>query len=126
MGPPSDVCRQLGVSEATLYIRKKKSSPGRREFRELRSLEDENARLKRLVADLSLENHPHRGPAKSEAHTAPRAGRRGPDDLRCQLRAGLSSGAVQSSGVCAISRIRAQDQRTGAVAGAGARGRVSE
>ena len=36
---------------------------------------------------------------KSEAHTAPRAGGLGPSDLRRQLRAGLSSGAVQSGGV---------------------------
>jgi putative transposase len=49
--PPADVCRQVGVSEATFYIwRKKYAHLGVSEVRKLRSLEDENARLKRLVA----------------------------------------------------------------------------
>jgi len=44
--PPADVCRQLGVSEATFYIWKKKYADlGVAELRLLRSLEDENARL---------------------------------------------------------------------------------
>jgi putative transposase len=56
--PPTDVCRQLGVSEATFYIWKKKYAHlGVSELRQLRSLEDENGRLKRLVADLSLDKH---------------------------------------------------------------------
>lgn len=55
---PADVCRQLGVSEATFYVWKKKYAHlGVSELRRLRSLEDENARLKRLVADLSLDKH---------------------------------------------------------------------
>ena len=53
-----DVCRQLGVSEATFYIWKKKYAHlGVSELRQLRSLEDENGRLKRLVADLTLDKH---------------------------------------------------------------------
>jgi len=56
--PPAEVCRQLGVSEATFYLWKKKFAHlGVSELRRLRSLEDENARLKRLVADLSLDKH---------------------------------------------------------------------
>jgi putative transposase len=56
--PPADVCRQLGVSEATFYIWKKKYAHlGVSELRKLRSLEDENARLKRVVADLTLDKH---------------------------------------------------------------------
>ena len=56
--PPADVCRQLGVSEATFYIWKKKFAHlGVSELRKLRSLEDENSRLKRLVADLTLDKH---------------------------------------------------------------------
>jgi putative transposase len=52
------VCRQMGVSEATFYILKKKYAHlGVSELRHLRSLEDENARLKRLLADLSLDKH---------------------------------------------------------------------
>jgi putative transposase len=56
--PPADVCRQLGVSEATFYIWKKKYGHlGVTELRRLRQLEDENNRLKRLVADLTLDKH---------------------------------------------------------------------
>ncbi len=52
------VCRQLGISEQTLYIWKKKyASFGLSELRELRQLREENAKLKRLVADLSLDRH---------------------------------------------------------------------
>ena len=53
-----DVCRQLGVSEATFYVWKKKyAGLGVGELRRLRQLEDENSRLKRLVADLTLDKH---------------------------------------------------------------------
>ncbi len=56
--PVGDVCRQLGVSEATFYTWKKKYAHlGVSELRRLRQLEDENARLKRLVADLTLDKH---------------------------------------------------------------------
>jgi putative transposase len=54
--PAADACRQLGVSEATFYIWKKNYAHlGVSELRKLRSLEDENARLKRLVPDLTLD-----------------------------------------------------------------------
>ena len=56
--PVNDVCRQLGVSEATFYAWKKKYAHlGVSELRRLRQLEDENGRLKRLVADLTLDKH---------------------------------------------------------------------
>ncbi len=56
--PPADVCRQMGVSEATFYVWKKKYGHlGVTELRRLRQLEDENGRLKRLVADLTLDKH---------------------------------------------------------------------
>lgn len=56
--PVADVCRQLGVSEATFYVRRKKYAHlGVCEMRRLRQLEDENNRLKRLVADLTLDTH---------------------------------------------------------------------
>ncbi len=52
----SEVCRKMGISEATFHNWKKKyGSLGISELRRLRQLEDENARLKRLVADLSLD-----------------------------------------------------------------------
>ena len=53
-----DVCRQLGVSEASFYLWKKKYGKlGMTEIREMRQLRDENARLKRLVAELTLDKH---------------------------------------------------------------------
>ena len=53
-----DVCRQLGISEATFYVWKKRfGHMGESEVRELRQLRDENAKLKRLVADLTLDKH---------------------------------------------------------------------
>lgn len=56
--PPADVCRQIGVSEATLYVWKKQFAHlGVSELRRMRQLEDENARLKRVVADLTLDKH---------------------------------------------------------------------
>lgn len=56
--PPREVCRQIGVSEATFYAWKKKyGGMGVSELRELRQLRDENLRLKRLVADLTLDKH---------------------------------------------------------------------
>ena len=56
--PFGDVCRQMGVSEATFYVWKKRyGNLGLLEVRELRQLRDENARLKRLVADLTLDRH---------------------------------------------------------------------
>jgi putative transposase len=48
----------MGVSEASFYVWKKKYGKlGLTEIRELRQLRDENARLKRLVADLTLDKH---------------------------------------------------------------------
>lgn len=56
--PVADVCRGIGVSEATFYVWKRKyASLGVSELRKLRMLEDENARLKRVVADLTLDRH---------------------------------------------------------------------
>ena len=52
----AEVCRKLGISEATFYSWKKKfSGLGPAELRRLRQLEEENAQLKRLVADLTLD-----------------------------------------------------------------------
>ena len=52
----SEICRKMGVSEATFYNWKKKyGGLGVSELRELRQLKDENARLKLMVADLSLD-----------------------------------------------------------------------
>ena len=51
-----DICRSMGISQATFYIWKKKFSElGASEVRRLRQLEEENLRLKKLVADLTLD-----------------------------------------------------------------------
>ena len=51
-----EICRRLGVSEATFYRWKKRfAGMGVVEIRRLKQLEEENAKLKRLVADLSLD-----------------------------------------------------------------------
>ena len=51
-----EICRKLGVSEATFYWWKKQfAGMGTVEIRRLKQLEEENTKLKRLVADLSLD-----------------------------------------------------------------------
>ena len=53
-----ELCRKMGISEATFYSWKKKySGMGISEVRKLKNLEDENKKLKQLVADLSLDKH---------------------------------------------------------------------
>jgi len=53
----ADVCRKHGVSSATFNKWKAKfGGMDVSDARRLRALEDENARLKKLVADLSLDN----------------------------------------------------------------------
>jgi putative transposase len=51
-----EVCRKAGISEATYYnSRKKYGGLMPSEMKRLKLLEEENSRLKRLVADLSLD-----------------------------------------------------------------------
>jgi putative transposase len=53
-----EICRKHGISQQSFYLWKKKyAGLGLQELRELRQLRDENAKLKRLVADLSLDRH---------------------------------------------------------------------
>jgi putative transposase len=54
--PVAEICRKTGISQATYFNWKKKYAgmmPS--EMKRLRELEDENNRLKRIVADLSLD-----------------------------------------------------------------------
>lgn len=54
--PVEEVCRKKGISNATFYNwRKKYGGLGPSELRRLKQLEEENAKLKRLVADLALD-----------------------------------------------------------------------
>ena len=51
-----EICRKAGVSQQTYYRwRKKYAGLMPSEVRRLKQLEEENARLKRMVADLSLD-----------------------------------------------------------------------
>lgn len=54
--PVEEVCRKMGISEQTFYRWKKVyAGMGVGEVRRLRLLEEENRKLKQLVADLSLD-----------------------------------------------------------------------
>jgi putative transposase len=54
----AEICRRMGISQATYFVWKKKyAGLGVSELRELRQLREENGKLKRLVADLSLDRH---------------------------------------------------------------------
>jgi len=51
-----EVCRKMGISDATSYKwRQKYAGVGPSELRRLRQLEEENRKLKQIVADLSLD-----------------------------------------------------------------------
>jgi putative transposase len=52
----SEICRKMGISEPTFYNWKKKyGGLGVSELRQLRQLQEENIKLKQIVADLSLD-----------------------------------------------------------------------
>ncbi|PXW52255.1 putative transposase [Chelatococcus asaccharovorans] len=54
--PVAEICRKAGISQATYFNWKKRyGSLLPDEMRRLKSLEDENARLKKIVADLTLD-----------------------------------------------------------------------
>ena len=54
----ADVCRKTGITEQTFYRWKRKfAGMGVAELARLRQLEDENKKLKSLVADLTLDKH---------------------------------------------------------------------
>jgi putative transposase len=56
--PIVEVCRKLGVTETTFFRwRKQFAGLGIAELKRVRQLEEENRRLKTLVADLTLDKH---------------------------------------------------------------------
>jgi putative transposase len=56
--PVAEICRKLGISEQTFYRWKRKfAGMGVAELRRLRQQEEENRKLKQLVADLTLDKH---------------------------------------------------------------------
>jgi len=75
--PTADVCRRHGVSSATFYKRKAKFGGLEvSEAKRLRQLEDENAKLKKLLAEAMLDN------AMLKEITAKNG------DARCEARSG--------------------------------------
>ena len=56
--PVVEVCRKLGVTEQTFYRWKRQfAGMGVAELRRMRQVEEENRKLKQLVADLTLDKH---------------------------------------------------------------------
>ena len=54
--PVAEICRKMGIAEATFYRWKKRfAGMGVAEIRRLKQLEEENRRLKEVVADLTLD-----------------------------------------------------------------------
>ncbi|NIP14946.1 MAG: transposase, partial [Pseudomonadales bacterium] len=54
--PVAEICRKLGIAEATFYRWKQRyAGMGVAEIRRLKQLEEENRRLKQVVADLTLD-----------------------------------------------------------------------
>jgi putative transposase len=54
--PVAQLCRKMGISEQTFYVWKRRfAGMGVAELKKVKQLEDENRRLKSLVADLTLD-----------------------------------------------------------------------
>lgn len=90
--PVSELCREHGISSATFYKwRAKFGGMDASMMSQMKALEDENRRLKRMFADLSMQADLLREAlGKSDAaSSAPGAGREGGGDEGGQHRAGL-------------------------------------
>jgi putative transposase len=98
-----EVCRRMGISQATYYSWKKQyAGLGIAELRELRQLREENARLKRLVADLSLDRQILQEivSKRCEASSATQAGEVGASSLPDQRATSCEAdeaGAIESA-----------------------------
>jgi putative transposase len=95
--PIKELCRKYGVSDATFYAwRKKYGGLGAEEMRRLKQLEDENRRLKGLVADLALDKQILQDVLSKNVWSAPRlqSHQRPTDQTVCANVSGLS---VESS-----------------------------
>ena len=83
----AEVCRKMGICEATFFNWKKKyGGLGVSELRRLRQLDEENRKLKQLVADLSLDKAMLQDVLQksSKAGPAQSAGRQASAHLRCK------------------------------------------
>lgn len=117
-----EVCRKLGVSEATFYRWKKQfAGMGVVEIRRLKQLEEENSKLKRLVADLSL-TRPCCRTCCAESSEAWRSSRRGgssPNCLRRQRAAGLQHHGIRAIVAALPIQARSPDGAAAAAQGSG-------
>ena len=98
----AEVCRKMGISEATFYNWKKKyGGLGPDELRRLRQLEEENSRLKQIVADLTLDKQMLQDVLKKsfKEQTAKTASERSVERLSRVGAAGLRGGDAISDGV---------------------------
>jgi putative transposase len=67
-----ELAREIGVSDATIYTWKSKYGGMEvNEAQRLKSLEDENRRLKQLVADLSLDKEALKGIVRKNGWSLP-------------------------------------------------------
>ena len=67
-----ELAREIGVSEATIYTWKSKYGEMEvSEVQRLKALEDENRRLKQLVADLSLDKEALKGIVRKNGWSLP-------------------------------------------------------
>ena len=73
-----EICRQMGISDATYYNWKKKfGGLGPSEVRKLKQLEEENKKLKQMVADLSVDKQMLQDVLKKRFEGEAEAGSRG-------------------------------------------------
>lgn len=71
--PIAEICRKAGISSATYFNwRKKYAGLMPSEMKRLRELEEENSRLKKIVADLSLDREMLQDVIKRNVWSAPR------------------------------------------------------
>ena len=75
--PVAEVCRKAGISDATFYNwRKRYAGLMPSEMKRLRQLEEENTKLKKLVADLSLDKLMLQDVLTKKFYGLPRSGKR--------------------------------------------------
>lgn len=116
------ICQQFGISEQTYYTWKRKyAGLGLSELRELRQLREETHKLKRLVADFSLDRIWCRRLCEKscKASTATRAGAMGPNGLCDQRTPGVEADSYLPSYLAVSEASRPPGMITGAVIGIG-------
>lgn len=114
--PVPEVCRKLGISDATFYTwRKKYGGISPSELKHMRQQEEENLRLKRLIADLSLDKAMLQDvlAKRADAGTPARMGQEFTGPVRCQRKTNLLCTPVQPQ-LVSISFCGRRRQRTAA------------